>query len=220
LDKLPQIIENLSFCLSFILIIYYLYRKRFIGFGANPLFPFLLLIAIAAFYEIIGTGILKLDSGIFFKVYLFAEFFVLLFYFYKLTQKTIPYFAVISAILYLILFIYTIFACIAADWNFKVGLLTDAYLSAFEAIVVYSCAIYWFLRMFRLLPDTSLLKLPDFYFVSGLIMYVSGPLFLFLLSSQIMQADFTGFRVYWMINNVFNIILKLFLIIGVWKIKK
>ncbi len=220
LDKLPQIVENLCLCLSFILLIYYLYRKRAVGFEANYLYPFFIIVAAGSFYEIIFSKILKWNSGIYFKIYLFAEFFVLLYYFYRLTEKSIRSFFIVSAILYLALFVFTIAECIVSDWHFRVGLRTDSYLSIFETIVVYICAIYWFIRMFRFYPDKFLLNLPDFYFVSGMIMYVSGPLFLLLLSSQIIQADFIGFKVYWMINNVFNVILKLFLIIGVWKIKK
>ncbi|AWI26623.1 hypothetical protein [Flavobacterium pallidum] len=215
--KLFQIaIFSIYFLSTFILFGYYLSRKKKIGFGTPLIFNFLLIILLSDIYEIFAMTY-SIPSAVHYKVYTFTEFYVLLWYFFQLNRCRIKGLYILSGILFFLLFIYV---CIGFGWDFSESMLTDSYLSAFATIAIYIFSIHWFTGVFKDLPETSLLKLPDFYFVSGIIMYLFGPIFLFLLSSQLINADNEGFKDYWLINIVINIILRLFLMFGIWKIRK
>ncbi|OYU81225.1 MAG: hypothetical protein CFE23_05525 [Flavobacterium sp. BFFFF1] len=214
---MSQFVFYLNTIIGFSLLIIYFKRKKTKQFEASLIVPFLYLELFSNLYELIATDIFSVHSAVYFKVYIFLEFYVLLNLFYKLSGKTMKWLYISFGVLFLLFFI---FACLGFEWSFSQSLKTDSYLSAFELIVIYVLAIHWFTRLFKYLPDISLLDMPNFYFVSGLIIYLSGPIFLFLVSSQILSSDPEKFGEYWIINNIFNIILKLFLIKGIWKIKK
>lgn len=215
--KLFQIIVLCIYFISaFVLFGIYLGRQKRIGFGTTLIFPFLLIILCSDIYEIFAA-IYSIPSAVHYKVYTFTEFYVLLWYFYNLNERKIKPVYVTCAIIFLLLFIYV---CLGYQWSFSESMLTDSYLSAFATIAIYIFAIHWFTRIFEHLPETSLVRLPEFYYVSGIIIYLFGPTFLFLLSSQLISSDGEGFKDYWLINIVFNIVLRLFLMFGIWKIRK
>ncbi len=206
-----------NFVLSFLLFGFYYYRRKRQGFGTQFILPFIFLVTASDLYELIAVQLFAIKSAVHYKVYSLLEFYILAWYFFNLCNRKLKVLYAAFSAAFFLLFIY---ACWVFTWDFSESLLTDSYLVSFETVFVYSCAIHWFTSIFKYLPETSLLKLPDFYFVSGLIIYLSGPLFLLLLSSEIISADPSSFREYWILNLVFNIILRLFLIIGIWKIKK
>ncbi|AWA30450.1 hypothetical protein HYN48_10330 [Flavobacterium magnum] len=210
------IVFGIYFVSAFVLYGYYLRRKKVVGFGPTFIFPFILIILLSDIYEIFAA-IYRIPSAVHYKVYTFTEFYVLLWYFYQLNQRRLKWLYVTAAALFVLLFTYF---CIGFEWNFTESMRTDAYLSAFATVAVYVFAIQWFTGIFKDIPETSLLKIPDFYFVSGIIIYLFGPIFLFLLSSQLIDADHEGFRDTWLINIAFNIILRLFLMAGIWKLRK
>lgn len=186
----------------------------------SSIFPFVTLIFLSCIYEFVGTELFSIPSAVFFKVYTFLEVFVLIYYFDKLFGRPGKQEYAIFGALFMVLFAYVLKVCIEQEWDFRVCFITDAYLSAFETMLVYFFSIRWFMEVFKDLPQTSLLRLPHFYFISGLIMYVSGPLFLFLLSGEIIRNNPDELTDYWLINGFFNLVLRFFLIIGIWKITK
>ena len=172
--------------------------------------PYLFFVVISNIYEFVGTDIYNLPTAIWFKVCLLFEFFTILYYFYNLLGKDFKAYFYFAGIFFMALFLFFIF-------NSKIngGLLTDSYLSVYQTIFVFISVILWFRKIFIELPETSLLKLPDFYFVSGFILYFSGTLFLFLLGDLLFRMDPEKLPNYWTLIVVFNIILSLFLIQGV-----
>ena len=75
----------------------------------------------------------------------------------------------------------------------------------------------WMKYAFINLKEDSLLKYPPFYFISGLLFYFSGTLFLFLFGNLILKEGSEAFLDSWMLNLFFNIVFKILLFIGIWK---
>jgi hypothetical protein len=93
----------------------------------------------------------------------------------------------------------------------------DSYLQVIESVFVITAVMLWMKYAFINLQEDSLLKFPHFYFISGLLFYFSGTLFLYLLGSLIFHNEIEYFLDYWMLNLFFNIFLKILLLIGIWK---
>jgi hypothetical protein len=92
----------------------------------------------------------------------------------------------------------------------------DGYLQVIESVFVITAILLWMQYAFIRLQEDSLLKYSHFYFISGLLFYFSGTLFLFLFGHFVLgNAD--EFVEYWMLNLFFNIIFKLLLLVGIWK---
>ncbi len=68
------------------------------------------------------------------------------------------------------------------------------------------------------------MEIPDlmdssvFYFITGFFMYYSTTLALFLMSSFIFTSELY-FYDYWLVNVIATLILRICLIVGVWKMK-
>jgi hypothetical protein len=178
------------------------------------IFPFLFIVFMASLYEGLATIMYQVPTILWFRVYLFLEFLALAYYFYHLLKRKFKFFFSFSVISYCILFI----VLIPYLYNGH-NLLADAYLSIFEVVFVYIGVIIWFRDTFRELAEESMLHIPHFYFISGLLMYFSGTLFLYLLGDRFLHDASISFESYWSLNIIFNIILRLFLIAGAWKMK-
>jgi hypothetical protein len=73
-------------------------------------------------------------------------------------------------------------------------------------------------NIFSNVGEHNFIKTSDFYFISGIVLYLSGTFFLYLLGDSIFKDEKLFLEDFWIINIVFNIILRIFLILGVWKI--
>jgi hypothetical protein len=94
----------------------------------------------------------------------------------------------------------------------------DSYLQAIESVFVITAIILWMKYAFINLEEDSLFKYPHFYFISGLLFYFSGTLFLFMLGSVILENQNDKYFVdLWVLNQFFNIFLKILLLTGIWK---
>lgn len=176
--------------------------------------PFLFIVFAASLYEGLATVMLEVPTILWFRVYLLLEFLALAYYFYHLLKKRFKFFFSFSVISYCILFIILIPSLYDGH-----NLLADAYLSIFEVIFVYIGIIIWFRNTFSELSEESMLRIPHFYFISGFLMYFSGTLFLYLMGDIFLYSSSINFESYWNLNIIFNIILRLFLIAGAWKMK-
>lgn len=199
--------------LSVVLLVFYFLRIKIINFRTSSFVPFIWLVFIATSYELFLYDWLQLGSIVWFRIYDFLEFFTLYYYFYRLLKGYRTFFKIIF-VFYLFLFL----SLLSTKIIFP--LQSDSYLVCVEAVFVFISSILWFKQLFKDSIHVSLFLLSDFYFVSGLILYFSGILTLELLSTIIFKKNPSEFLDYWNLMIVFNIVLRLFIIVGVWKKSK
>ena len=102
-------------------------------------------------------------------------------------------------------------------WNKQNYLVINSYFNTLQTLVVFIFSILWFRRVFLNLEFDSLGRSPVFYFISGLLLYYSGTVFLFLMSSLIFEHEKSSFQDYWMLNIGLNLVLRTSLILGIWQ---
>lgn len=176
--------------------------------------PFLILLILSNFYELFLANWLQIGSIIWFRIYGILEFFTILYYFYKIINKHRVFFKTI-AILYLLLYTFLI-----VEFKIIDPLKAEAYLISFETILVFISSVLWFKQQFKESKVLTLTILPDFYYISGLILYFSGTFTLELLSYTIFKNIKSEFDVYWTLMIVFNIVLRIMILVGLWKKSK
>jgi len=174
--------------------------------------PFLWLIVISGFYELIGTLLFSLPTDPWFRTYCLMEFAAVFYFFYTLLKDVYRLVLLISGSLYLLLYVLLLFF-----WDNWDNLITESYLSIFIALFVFCCSVLWFKNIFSSMSESSLVQSPLFYFISGFILYFSGTLFLFLVSSLMVKNTALSLGEHWILIIIFNIILRILLIIGIWK---
>jgi hypothetical protein len=205
---------NFASFLGILILVFYLFRINRISFRTSHYLPFVWLVIFSTFYEFFLYDWFRLGSIVWFRVYGLLEFFTIFYYFYKLIRGYRIFFMIIL-ILYLILFLLLLFR-----WKFITPLQSDSYLISVEVILVFVSSTLWFKQLFKDFVYISLFLLSDFYIVSGLILFFSGTLTLELLSSSIFKSITSEFLVYWNLIIVFNIVLRLLILVGIWKQSK
>lgn len=174
--------------------------------------PFLWAVFIASLYEFFGTTVLKINSDYWFVCYKYLAFFSIHYFFYTLLKGKYKLAFILFGLLFLIQSIVAL-----SQWKTLNHLDINAYSCAFQTIIVLFFSIVWFRSAFISLEIDSFTKTPTFYFVSGLILYYSGTVILFLLASFIFKEDRSNFKSFWMLNVFLNLVLRSLLIAGVWK---
>lgn len=174
--------------------------------------PFVILVFLSSIYEFIFTLILKFNVSYWFLVYCVISFLTIYYFFNKLLYKTILNVNLLSLLLFVFLFINLL-----SFFEIKDVLITCSLLDGFTTIYIFIFSILWFRKNFQDLEYESLLYSPQFYFISGLILYYFGNFFLFLLSNLINERENKMFQYYWMLNVVLNLVLRTLLIVGIWK---
>lgn len=182
--------------------------------GYFPIEPFLWLVLFASFYEFFITTLLQVPPDIWFKVYIALEFFAFEYYFYRLLNKRYKPFFYLFSILF-------VGVCVVALLLLKnpLSLTTDSYLSTVEILMFYFFTVQWFRNCF-VTAEIDILEMPDFYFIVGIIFYLSGAYFLFLMGDIITEDKLLSLDEFWILNIICNIFLRSLLIIGVWKIQR
>lgn len=178
----------------------------------KPIEPFLWVVFVASLYEFFGTTVLKINSDYWFECYKYLAFFSIHYFFYTLLKGRYKFLFILFGLLFLIQSIVAL-----NQWETLEHLDITAYSNAFITINVLFFSIVWFRSTFINLELDSLTKTPTFYFVSGLILYYSGTVFLFLLASYIFKVDSSNFKSFWMLNVFLNLVLRTLLIVGIWK---
>lgn len=178
----------------------------------NAIKPFVWVVLVASLYEFIGTFILKLNSEYWFIIYKILAFISIHYFFYKILYPSYNLFFRLFILLFLLLSVYCFYNWVVLNF-FDV----NAYYNFLQTIVVLFFSVLWFIRVFNNLEVESLLSSSTFYFISGLLLYYSGTVFLFLLSNMIFKMDKSSFQDYWMLNVVLNLVLRTLLILGIWK---
>lgn len=95
----------------------------------------------------------------------------------------------------------------------------NAYLSTASFVQIVSFSFFWFRDGFINFKYKSLLGVPFFYFISGMILYYSGVITLYLLITYIDQNDYS-LKSYWILNLIFSLIYRVLLIVCIWKARK
>ena len=179
---------------------------------ARLLKPFIWLIMVASFYEFFITYMLQVAATVWFAVYGILEFACIYYLFYKLLKGKYNLFLYFFAALFALANILLQFRIIALT-----NLQKEAYLVAIATVFTLIGTVLWFKELFSSLEVPSLTKSPVFYFITGLVIYFSGTLFLFLIEEHFIKNDDLSLSFYWNLIAVFNIILRILISIGIWK---
>lgn len=175
-------------------------------------YPMIFLVAFGSIYEFFFTILLKINSEYWFRFYDLISFLLISYYFKSILEKNNHKFIYIANIIYSLFYTF-----LFLFWNRNINLDTGSYLNALQTVFIFIFSILWFINIFKNLAYDSLLKNPHFYFVSGLILYYTGTIFFFLMSSVIFEKERIYILDYWMLNIFFNFIYRILLLIGIWK---
>src|SRR5690554_1271220 len=104
-------------------------------------------------------------------------------------------------------------------WNENSQFLLKAINKAPLTLFVFLFSFLWYRNLFIEAKIINPWRDPTYYFVSGLAMYYSTTVFLFLLSSFFFVSE-SYFYDYWLVNIMATFILRTFLIMGVWNMKQ
>jgi hypothetical protein len=171
---------------------------------------------ISSIYEFIFSFILKINTEYWFRAYLFFEFYTIFYLFYKLfPKKKTQNFLKLIGFLFAIYFVYLL-----KYWNVIDNLITDSYVSIFTTLFVYLFSILWFRKVFANFELESLIHSPVFIVLSGLLLYFSSTLFLFLMSDYFLKDVHYNFLDFWQLNVVMCILFRLLLLTAILKGKK
>lgn len=193
------------------LILFFLKRKKLAS-EVKFMLPYICLVFFASFYEFIGTILLQLNVKYWFVFYDFIASIALFYFFYFLLNgisKILFYF-------YIFLFVFISFNAFII-WNGDNFIVISSYYNLLQTIFILNFSVLWIKKIFVGLELESFTSSATFYFISGLVLYYCGTVFLFLLSNLILKMDKTTFQDYWMLNIILNLVLRTLLIIGIWK---
>ena len=180
----------------------------------QPIIPFVWLTAVGALYELIGTVILKVNATYWFQLYSLLGFCALYYFFFKLLNKKYKN-AFVGFIIGFIATYGTSFFFLDQENVFISTAINEPFITIF--VLVFS--FLWFRQLFEKVNIPNLWKHPSFYFVSGLMIYYSGTFFFFLLSGSIFSSN-CYFYDYWMVNIIAIVALRVFISVGIWRMKQ
>lgn len=168
---------------------------------------FALFIAVAAVFEMYGsvTAYLGLHNLNVLHIYTVIEYSFLAYFLSSIVEKKrVKDLILISIPIYGVLALsYSIFISKLADFN-GAG-------RAAECVLLSAFALYWFYNLLDSDEHTSLKRYPEFWLNSGITLYFMGNVFMFMLYSLLINADY---KEYWTLHSVLNIIANLFYFVG------
>jgi len=123
-----------------------------------------------------------------------------------LKNKIFQYTIIISITSFLIFAIFNIYL-----WEPLTAFNTNT--RAVEGILMIAFCIYFYFDLFLKTEVVKLSTYPYFWLVSGLLIYFSGTLFLYLYANQIVKS--TNIT-YWIIHSILNIFLNIMFSISIW----
>lgn len=188
------------------------FKKRAFTFS-DPIVPFVWLTFIASIYESFFSILLEINTAYWFQIYPLFEFLAIYFFFNKLFsplyQKTFRVFLIVSVFLYCLSFFF---------WHEDEALISSSINKTVITLFVFYFLFIWFRQLFKKMEIPDLMDSSVFYFITGFFMYYSTTLALFLMSSFIFTSELY-FYDYWLVNVIATLILRICLIVGVWKMK-
>lgn len=188
----------------------FLSKKKILDFK-EPIMPFIWLTALASLYEFFGTTLLRFNTSYWFQIYSLLEYITLYYFFFRLFRPSykilFKIFLATGLLVYLISFFFWTSESALVSLGINIGPIT---------LFVLTFSFLWFKDLFLRIDKKDPLKNPVFYFITGLSVYFSSVFFLFLLSHFIFTQGL-GLNAYWQINIAALLLLRISLIIGVWK---
>lgn len=190
----------------------FLSKRKKLNQDVSFMLPYFCLVFIASLYEYIGSILMHLNVKYWFVLYEFLISIALFYFFYFLLNE-------INKILFYFYFLLFVFITINAFviWNGDNFFDISSYYNLLQTIFIIHLSTLWIKKIFISLELESFTKSSTFYFISGLVLYYSGTVFLFLLSNLLFKMDKNNFEDYWMLNIILNLVLRTLLIIGIWK---
>ncbi|RYG37333.1 MAG: hypothetical protein EOO01_30255 [Chitinophagaceae bacterium] len=182
------------------------------GSDIRPLQPFLVLMAVGSIYELVASKLLSVPSKIWFAVYSVLEFAAVLYFFYQALQKVSRLYFVMFGVAYISLLVY-----FELPHGFLAGLNADGLHAIMATIFVFVSSAIWFKAIFTDMTGSPLLRSSLFWVVSGLLLYFAGTLYLFIVSDYLIKNPAIDIRRYWILNIVFNLFLRIILLVSIWK---
>lgn len=175
--------------------------------------PLLVLFLLASIYELIASFILKVNVISWFQIYSLLEFLSIYYLFKNLLIKRPKGYDLVFLGLFVVMYVYSFSFCFSESFTFlKAKSLNKAVLTLF--VIVSS--FLWVKQVFEQKNILKLYNEPSFYFVMGLFMYYSTTISLFVLSNSIANSTLY-FQDYWSLNIISSLILRVVIIVGVWK---
>lgn len=208
------IIIGSTLILTGILPLFLLFLKKKTFEIKQPIVPFVWLTAVSSLYEWVGTAWFKLNAAYWFQFYSLLCFCTVYYFFFKLLnkqyKKVFSFFSIVFILTYSTSFFF---------FDKKNVFISTAMNEPLLTLFVLIFSFLWFKELFEKVNISNLWKNADFYFVSGLMIYHSGTFFFFLLSGFIFSSN-AYFYDYWMVNVIATVVLRIFLIAGVWRMKR
>ncbi len=192
--------------------LYYLLRNKVIE-ELHFLLPFLWVVLIGSLYEYFITGMLHADTKYWFWGNKILNFFSINYFFYGISDKRYKHVYRYSNIVFVLFFIMLLLLYRHAPSALK----ANSYLLVLQTIAVYLYSGLWFFKLFQDVKVTSLIHYPVFYVVSGIIIYHSGVIVLYLLSDTILKHQRELFLDYWMLIVYLNLFFRTLLIFAIWR---
>lgn len=195
------------------LLYFLVYRKQDIR-TLKPILPFIILTFIASIYEFLGTLTFGWNVSNWFIIYNILSFLAINYFYHNLIQTKFQVFNNLFLLAFILL-CYILFV----NYQIKDFLIISTYFKGFITLFVLLFSVLWFVKIFQEVYVDDLLKNSIFYFISGFILYYCGTLFLFLLSNYVLRVDTATLHSYWLVNVILNLILRILLLMGLWKAK-
>ncbi|MCX2429582.1 hypothetical protein [Pedobacter sp. GR22-10] len=184
-------------------------KKTFLS-ASKGIAPFLYLTAFASLYEFVGTVMLQINTSYWFQIYTLLEFAAIYFYYFQLLGKHYKNSFIVSVIVWIIFYgISFLF------WDKDHKALSLAVNSFSISLFVFFFSFCYFKDLLDA-TDTVLWKKPSFFYNVGFSIYYASTLLLFLCTSHFFK---NGDYYYWLVNIIATLILRLLLIVGIWKTK-
>lgn len=194
--------------------ILFLFKKNSLFKSFGSIIPFVFLIFLSSFYELIFTYFYKINVSFWFLVYNILSFFCIFYFFYLELNKKNKLFFLLIFKLFIILLIYFYY-----NFNIHDILIINSHFKIFITSFILISTTLWFVKLINEGNVRNLLQTGSFYFIAGFVLYYCGTLFLFLLSDQLYKMDTNLLSYYWGINIFLNFVLRSLVIVGLWKLR-
>ncbi len=207
--SLLHIFANISYVLGVSLLLIYIYNNKKVNQETVYLLPFLVLTFVVSIFDPLNQKYFRISTTIWYRFYCFAEFFTVLYFYYRLldSKKIASFFAVI----YLLVYIYLL-----KNFSLDQKVYDDMPINLIMVLMVVGLSVQWFVEVFKKMDETPLYNRPVFYYISSFLIFYCGT-FLVLLMADYLRQEKLGITSFWVIIALLNVITKITLIIAIFK---
>ncbi|BCY28300.1 hypothetical protein KK2020170_11680 [Flavobacterium okayamense] len=165
---------------------------------------------IGGIYESIVTGIFKVGTTPWFRIYTLLEFFALLYFYNKLLGRNKLF--LLFSILYIMTYLYQIY-----EWVYfpRIGFNFISLKVEMVSLVLISSLI-WFVDAFKKMEETSFYVNPVFYIIAAFLLYFCSTFIVFVVTDYMKQYKM-NIRGFYMIILYAALVLRITLLVVFWK---